>query len=158
MTALELQGLEVAYGGVLAVRGLSLTVAPGEIVGLIGPNGAGKSTTLHAIMGLVPARRGEIRFGDRSLRGRAPEAIARGGIALVPEGRRLFAELTVEENLRLGLAARPRSADDDVADVLELFPVVEEFRIDLYGHLVHEPVAVESRQDRRSLLLPERAG
>ena len=82
------------------------SVAPGEIVGLIGPNGAGKSTTLHAIMGLVPARAGEIRLGDASLRGRTPEAIARSGVALVPEGRRLFAELTVEENLRLGLAAR----------------------------------------------------
>jgi branched-chain amino acid transport system ATP-binding protein len=128
MSSLELRGLEVAYGGVPAVRGLSLTVAPGEIVGLIGPNGAGKSTTLHAIMGLVPARRGEIRFGDRSLRKRSPEAIARSGIALVPEGRRLFAELTVEENLRLGLAARPRGADHDVADVLDLFPVFDEFR------------------------------
>ncbi len=75
----------------------------GEIVGLIGPNGAGKSTTLHAIMGLVPARGRRDPLGGRSLRGRAPEAIARSGIALVPEGRRLFAELTVEENLRLGL-------------------------------------------------------
>jgi branched-chain amino acid transport system ATP-binding protein len=128
--ALELRDLEVAYGGVAAVRGLSLTVAPGELVGLIGPNGAGKSTALHAVMGLVPARGGEIRFGDRSLRGRSPESIARAGIALVPEGRRLFAELTVDENLRLGLAARPRSngIDADIADVAELFPVVEEFR------------------------------
>src|SRR4029450_5290384 len=106
MSALELRDVEVAYGGVAAVRGLSLTVAPGEIVGLIGPNGARKSTTLHAIMGLVPARGGDIRFRDRSLRGRSPEAIARSGIALVPEGRRLFAELTVDENLRLRLAAR----------------------------------------------------
>jgi branched-chain amino acid transport system ATP-binding protein len=125
---LELRDLEVAYGGVPAVRRLSLTVAPGEIVGLIGPNGAGKSTTLHAVMGLVPARSGEIRFGDRSLRGRSPEAIARSGIALVPEGRRLFAELTVEENLRLGLAALPRGFEQGFADVHELFPVVEEFR------------------------------
>ena len=106
MSALEIRELDVAYGGVVAVRGLSLAVEPGEIVGLIGPNGAGKSTTLHAIMGLVPARGGEIRLGDRSLRGRTPEAIARSGVALVPEGRRLFAELSVEENLRLGLAAR----------------------------------------------------
>ena len=128
MSSLELRDLEVAYAGVVAVRGLSLTVGPGEIVGLIGPNGAGKSTTLHAIMGLVAQRGGEIRFGDRSLRKRSPEAIARSGIALVPEGRRLFADLTVEENLRLGLAARPRGADNDVGDVLELFPVVEEFR------------------------------
>jgi branched-chain amino acid transport system ATP-binding protein len=130
VSSLAVTDLEVAYGGVPAVRGLSFSVAPGEIVGLIGPNGAGKSTTLHAIMGLVPTRRGEIRFGDRSLRGRSPESVARTGIALVPEGRRLFGELTVDENLRLGLAARSRKdgVDEDVADVLELFPVVAEFR------------------------------
>ncbi len=130
MSALEVRELEVAYGGVLAVRGLSLTVEPGEIVGLIGPNGAGKSTALHAIMGVVPARGGEVRLGERSLRGRTPEAIARSGVALVPEGRRLFAELTVEENLRLGLAARRGSegAEEDMAEVLGLFPVCQEFR------------------------------
>jgi branched-chain amino acid transport system ATP-binding protein len=130
MTGLELADLEVAYGGVPAVRGLSLTVAPCEIVGLIGPNGAGKSTTLHAIMGLVPARAGDIRLGGESLRGRKPESIARRGVALVPEGRRLFAELTVEENLRLGLAGRSRrdGAEESLAAVAELFPIVEEFR------------------------------
>ena len=130
MSSLVVRGLEVAYGGVAAVRGVSFTVEPGEIVGLIGPNGAGKSTTLHAIMGLVPARTGEIRLGERSLRGRTPEAVARSGVALVPEGRRLFAELTVEENLRLGLAARSSSAGaaEDVAEVYELFPVCREFR------------------------------
>ena len=125
-----IRDLDVAYGGVTAVHGLSLEVVPGEIVGLIGPNGAGKSTTLHAIMGLVPARGGEILLGNRSLRGRTPEAIARSGVALVPEGRRLFAELTVEENLRLGLAARSSSVgvDEDIAEIYELFPVCEEFR------------------------------
>ena len=127
---LELVDLDVAYGSVAAVRGLSLTVEPGEIVGLIGPNGAGKSTTLHAIMGLIPAQAGEIRLGDRSLRRRSPESIARSGVALVPEGRRLFAELSVEENLRLGLAARARSEGvaEDLAEIFELFPVCEEFR------------------------------
>src|SRR6059058_1251894 len=99
---LTLDNVEVRYGAVPAVRGLSLRVGKGEIVGLIGPNGAGKSTTLHAIMGLVPVHGGEIRFAGRSIRGRAPEAIARGGIALVPEGRRIYAHLSVEENLRLG--------------------------------------------------------
>jgi len=127
---LAVRDLEVAYGGVPAVRGVSFSVAPGEIVGLIGPNGAGKSTTLHAIMGIVPARGGDITLAGRSLRGRSPEAVARSGVALVPEGRRLFAELTVEENLRLGLAARSSSEglDDDFAEVLELFPVCAEFR------------------------------
>jgi branched-chain amino acid transport system ATP-binding protein len=130
MSTLVVRDLEVAYGGVPAVRGLSLSVAPGEIVGLIGPNGAGKSTTLHAIMGLIPARGGEIALGERSLRGRTPEAIARTGVSLVPEGRRLFAELTVEENLRLGLAARRRGngVGEEIADVAELFPVVAEAR------------------------------
>jgi branched-chain amino acid transport system ATP-binding protein len=128
--SLVLREVDVAYGGVAAVRGLSLAVDPGEIVGLIGPNGAGKSTTLHAIMGLVPAQRGEILLGDRSLRGRSPESVARSGVALVPEGRRLFAELSVDENLRLGLAARSGSdgVEEDIAEVLELFPVCAEFR------------------------------
>ena len=127
---LEIDGLEVRYGPVTAVRGLTLTVGRGEIVGLIGANGAGKSTTLNAVMGLVPASGGDIRLGGRSLRGRAPEAVARSGIALVPEGRRIFSELTVEENLRLGLAGR-RARDGTAADVeraYELFPVVQEFR------------------------------
>jgi len=131
LSTLELIDVDLAYGGVAAVRGLSLSVGPGEIVGLIGPNGAGKSTTLHAIMGLVPPRRGEIRFGGESLRGRPPEAVARLGVALVPEGRRLFGELTVRENLRLGFAARSSSNGDpdvDLAELAELFPIVEEFR------------------------------
>ena len=102
MSSLEVAGLEVAYGGVPAVRGVSFDVAPGEIVGLIGPNGAGKSTTLHAIMGARPGAGRRRPLRGRVAAGRAPEAIARRGIALVPEGRRLFAELTVEENLRLG--------------------------------------------------------
>src|SRR5882724_6232035 len=109
MTTLVVEDLEVRYGAVRAVRGLSLEVKPGEIVGLIGPNGAGKSSTLHAIMGAAPVSGGDVRFGGRSLRGRASEDIARSGIALVPEGRRIFAELTVEENLRLGFAGRRSS-------------------------------------------------
>jgi branched-chain amino acid transport system ATP-binding protein len=104
-------------------------VAPGEIVGLIGPNGAGKSSTLHAIMGLVRPTAGAIRLGDVSLLGRPPEAVARQGIALVPEGRRIFGELTVTENLRLGLAGRRSQdgADDELDRVREMFPVLAEF-------------------------------
>src|SRR5690348_14619823 len=123
---LTLDNLEVRYGGVYAVRGLSLTVAAGEIIGLIGPNGAGKSSTLHAIMGLAPAA-GSVRAGDRELLGLRPEDVARSGIALVPEGRRIFAELSVEENLRLGRAAR-RGTRETLDWVYELFPVVREFR------------------------------
>jgi branched-chain amino acid transport system ATP-binding protein len=127
--ALEIERLEVRYGAVPAVRGLSLEVASGEIVGLIGPNGAGKSTTLHAIMGLLPAHGGDVRLGGRSIRGRAPEWIARAGVALVPEGRRIFGEFTVEENLRLGLAARSgRNGADGLGEVYELFPVLRQAR------------------------------
>ena len=126
---LAVDGLEVRYGGVAAVRGLSLEVAPGEIVGLIGPNGAGKSSTLHAIMGLVRPAAGTIRLGDVSLAGRPPEAVARQGVALVPEGRRIFGELTVTENLRLGLAGRrsQAGADEELERVREMFPVLGEF-------------------------------
>jgi branched-chain amino acid transport system ATP-binding protein len=130
VTALAVEGLEVRYGGVRAVRGLSLTVAPGEIVGLIGPNGAGKSSTLHAIMGVAPIAAGDVRLFGVSLVGRRPEEVARSGIALVPEGRRIFGELSVEENLRLGFAGR-RSQDGAAAALgraYELFPVVHEFR------------------------------
>jgi branched-chain amino acid transport system ATP-binding protein len=130
MSTLALEALDVRYGGVQAVRSLSFEVAPGEIVGLIGANGAGKSSTLHAIMGVAPVVGGDVRLGGVSLRGMRPEDIARSGIALVPEGRRIFAELTVEENLRLGLAARRSRgpADGVLKSVYELFPIVEEFR------------------------------
>jgi branched-chain amino acid transport system ATP-binding protein len=124
---LELAGLEVRYAGVPAVRGLSLALDEGEIVGLIGPNGAGKSTTLHAVMGAVPVYGGDVRLRGRSLRGRAPEVVARSGIALVPEGRRIYAHMTVDENLRLGLAARRgRDGGAELAWVRELFPLLRE--------------------------------
>jgi branched-chain amino acid transport system ATP-binding protein len=128
--ALVVEGLDVRHGGVHAVRGLSFEVRPGEIVGLIGANGAGKSSTLHAIMGVAPVTGGDIRLGETSLRGRRPEEIARSGVALVPEGRRVFAELTVEENLKLGLAGRRARGDATAAmrHVYGLFPIVEEFR------------------------------
>ena len=125
---LELDGLDVRYGSVPAVRGLSLRVGHGELVGLIGPNGAGKSTTLHAIMGVVPPSGGDVRLAGQSVRGRAPETIARAGIALVPEGRRIFGELTVEQNLRLGLSARRRNGAEPLAAAYDLFPVLGEMR------------------------------
>ena len=127
---LEVRKLGVRHGAVAAVRGLSLEARRGEIVGLIGPNGAGKSTTLHAIMGLVPAQTGEIRLRGVSTLGRAPEIVARSGVALVPEGRRIFAGMTVEENLRLGLAGRRSRTGiaEDVEAVYKLFPVVRDFR------------------------------
>jgi branched-chain amino acid transport system ATP-binding protein len=127
--ALAVRDLEVRYGSVPAVRGLTLEVDKGEIVGLIGPNGAGKSTTLHAIMGLVPARQGSIAVQGKSVLGSTPEAIARTGVALVPEGRRIYGDFTVDENLRLGLAARRgASGKHALSRAYELFPVLREFR------------------------------
>jgi branched-chain amino acid transport system ATP-binding protein len=127
--ALAVEGLEVRYGAVTAVRDVSLEVAKGEIVGLIGPNGAGKSTTLHTIMGLVPARSGTVKLAGTPVLGRSPERIAKAGVGIVPEGRRIFADFTVEENLRLGLAAgRGRNGKSALAGAYELFPVLREFR------------------------------
>ena len=125
---LAVEGLEVRHGAVTAVHGLSLEVDRGEIVGLIGPNGAGKSSTLHAIMGAVRAAAGDVRVRGESVVGKRPEAVARKGVALVPEGRRIFADLTVDDNLKLGLAGRRTrdGADDDLARVYELFPAVKE--------------------------------
>jgi branched-chain amino acid transport system ATP-binding protein len=127
---LQVEGLGVRYGPVPAVRKLSFEVHEREIVGLIGPNGAGKTTTLHAIMGLVPAHAGDVRLAGRPLRGRRPESIARLGLALVPEGRRIYPEFTVDENLRLGLIGRGDrgGASRDLAWIRELFPVVHDFR------------------------------
>ena len=99
---LELRQIRVGYGGIEVVHGVDLRVGRGEAVGLIGPNGAGKSSILRSICGLVRPSAGETVFEDRSLNGMAPEQITRMGLALVPEGRRIFKTLTVAENLRHG--------------------------------------------------------
>jgi len=128
--ALAVEDLRVRHGAVTAVRGISFSVDRGQIVGLIGPNGAGKSSTLHAIMGAVRPAGGDVRVKGTSVVGRRPEDVARRGVALVPEGRRIFADLTVEENLRLGLAGR-RTGDGAAADferVYALFPVIRDSR------------------------------
>jgi branched-chain amino acid transport system ATP-binding protein len=127
---LAIEDLVVRYGRATALRGVSATVQPGEIVGLVGPNGAGKSTTLMAIMGAVPTAAGRIRFAGADLTGTRTERIVRRGIALVPEGRHVFADLTVEENLRLGLVGRGRrdGVEEDLERIHGLFPIVREFR------------------------------
>jgi branched-chain amino acid transport system ATP-binding protein len=127
---LEIRNLEIRYRGVPAVRGISLEVGKGEVVGLVGPNGAGKSSTLLAIMGMVEPHAGDVLVDGRSLVGASTEEIVRGGISLVPEGRRIFPELTVEENLRLGLQGRRSrdGAEQDVEQAAALFPVVREAR------------------------------
>jgi branched-chain amino acid transport system ATP-binding protein len=127
---LELDRVQARYGPVPVVRGVSLSVAPGEIVGLIGPNGAGKTTTLLSVMGVVPHVAGEVRLGGESILGWPPEKVVSRGVGLVPEGRHIFANLTVAENLRLGLAGRSSNngADSDLDWIHALFPVVQEFR------------------------------
>jgi branched-chain amino acid transport system ATP-binding protein len=125
---LEVSGLHVYYGGIHALHGISLRVPDGQIVALLGANGAGKSSTLRAICGLVKPAEGEIRFGDRSLLGLNAYEVVQRGVALVPEGRRVFTNLTVFENLRLGAYTRADSAEvrRDVAEVYGLFPRLQE--------------------------------
>jgi branched-chain amino acid transport system ATP-binding protein len=129
-TALLLvENIVVSYGPIRAVRGLSLTVGAGEIVALIGPNGAGKTTTLRSIAGLKSWASGSIALDGDSLAGRSPEAIARAGIALVPEGRRIFTSLTVEENLRVGAATRRDAhVDEDIDRMYSRFPILRQYR------------------------------
>lgn len=126
MALLAVDNLQINYGGVTAVRGLSLTVDEGEVVSVLGPNGAGKSSTLAAIAGGVTPRDGRITYAGQDITGVRPEEIARRGISLVPEGRHVFATLTVEENLAVGTYMRKEKAN--VAAVLERFPRLQERR------------------------------
>lgn len=122
MTALlEAKGLNTGYNGVSVVRDLNLRVEAGEVVALLGPNGAGKTTTLLTASGLVPVISGDIEIFGRSVKGRRPHLIARDGLAHVPEGRSLFYQLTVGENLRLGAA----KGAADVKRALSYFPALE---------------------------------
>jgi branched-chain amino acid transport system ATP-binding protein len=121
---LELEGVEARYGPVKALHGVSLAVGEKQIVAVLGANGAGKTTTLRAVSNLV-RRTGEVRFDGKSLGRRSPESIVRMGVAHVPEGREIFAELTVKENLRLGAHTRRGSIKGDLERVHELFPWIE---------------------------------
>jgi branched-chain amino acid transport system ATP-binding protein len=134
---LSVSDLAVRYGGVSAVRSVSFTVEPGQSVGLIGANGAGKTSTLRALMGLVPRAAGELRFGDHDLSKVAARDMVRLGIGYVPEGRHVFAGLTVEKNLLLGAYARrwDGRVRDGLAEVYALFPVLGEMRGRLAGAL-----------------------
>jgi branched-chain amino acid transport system ATP-binding protein len=125
---LEVEDLHVSYGRLVALRGVSLHVEEGEVVCIVGPNGAGKSTTLAAIAGGVRPQVGGIRLGGHSLIGQVPEMISRLGVSLVPEGRRVFATLSVEENLRIGSYQRRDRANvqADYERLLELFPRLRE--------------------------------
>ena len=122
----EIKGLSVNYGGIEAVRDISFSVEEGSIVTLIGANGAGKSTTLRTIAGLVKPRTGKITFLGEDITGKDPSYIVGKGITLVPEGRRIFPDLTVLENLKIGAYLRTDDLSNDLEWVFSLFPRLKE--------------------------------
>ena len=124
---LEVSGLTTAYGEISALREANLRVGSGEVVGLIGPNGAGKSTMLNTVAGLLAPRVGRVEFEGRDVTGRPPEELLKAGLALVPERRRIFVDLSVEENLRIGGVTVPAAERSDLLDEMaELFPVLRD--------------------------------
>ena len=132
---LQVSSLHVHYGTAHVLHGVDLEVGTGRIVCLIGRNGAGKSTTLKTIMGLVPATSGEILFEEQRIEAMAAHQVARMGVAYVPEDRRPFGSLSVEENIRVAAQASPRSDADGVSEALAFFPVLEERAGQLAGSL-----------------------
>ena len=132
---LEVSGLKVAYGGIQAVKGASFQVRQGELVSLIGANGAGKTTTLKAITGTQPVADGEIRFMGHSIKGQGPWDLVKQGLAMVPEGRGVFARMTITENLQMGAYIRNDKADilADIDKVFTLFPRLKERAKQLAG-------------------------
>ncbi|HZP98414.1 MAG TPA: ABC transporter ATP-binding protein [Reyranella sp.] len=136
MSALEVSNLAFAYDGALAVRDVSLSVQPGEIVALLGANGAGKSTTVRMIAGVLSPQKGSIRFGAETLSGSPSHHVVRRGVTLVPEGRLVFPQMTVMENLQLGAHIKARG---DVAALVDkafaLFPRLAERRSQLAGSM-----------------------
>ena len=134
---LMLENVHVRYGAIAALRGVSLRVNQGEMVGLIGVNGAGKTTSLMTIAGVLKPTQGTITFAGQPIVGQSPEEIVRQGIALVPEGRRIFPGLTVEENLRLGAAIRSDRAEiqRDIDEMCTRFPILGERLKQLGGTL-----------------------
>jgi len=133
---LEVLGLKVAYGGIQAVKGVSFNVGRGELVCLIGANGAGKTTTLKAITGTQPVRDGDIKFLGRSVRGQGAWDLVRQGLVMVPEGRGVFARMTIVENLQMGAYVRDdKEIDADVDKVFGIFPRLKERAEQLAGTL-----------------------
>ncbi len=133
---LEVNGINVFYGAIHAISDISFNVDEGEIVTLIGANGAGKSTTLNTISGLLRSRTGDIQFLGSSIAKMAPNKIVQEGLVMVPEGRRIFLGLTVEENLEMGAYTRPNSEiRSSMEQVFELFPRLKERRSQIGGTL-----------------------
>jgi branched-chain amino acid transport system ATP-binding protein len=134
---LNVEGLTVAYGQIVAVRDLSVSVGEGEIVTLLGPNGAGKTTTLSALVSTIPMRSGRVQYDDQDITAWSPERIVRAGMTLTPEGRRIFGRLTVEENLALGASTNPDRdwVSATRTELLERFPILAERSGQLAGSL-----------------------
>ncbi|MGQ9785464.1 MAG: ABC transporter ATP-binding protein [Anaerolineae bacterium] len=144
---LSVEDVYAGYGAIIALRGVSLYVKAGELVALVGANGAGKSTLMAAIAGVLKPFRGQIIFDGQSLLGLSPEEIVRRGIALVPEGRRIFPSLTVAENLRLGAAIRRDSAavERDIEEMCARFPIL--------GKRFHQPGGTLSGGEQQQLAI-----
>nr|WP_319474769.1 ABC transporter ATP-binding protein [uncultured Sphaerochaeta sp.] len=136
MSLLEVQNLKVCYGGIVALNGISFSVQEGQIVTLIGANGAGKSTTLRSIMGLVPVTSGTITYNGEKLNGMDTRKIVERGLVLVPEGRRVFANLTTLENLKIGGYLQDKTEEQqNLERVYDLFPRLKERHWQLAGTL-----------------------
>jgi branched-chain amino acid transport system ATP-binding protein len=127
---LELTDVHSSYGSIKALKGISLSVYPGEIVAMIGANGAGKSTTLMTICGIVPVDKGDVRYRGESIKGKPAETLPPRGLCQVPEGRRIFPRLSVKENLELGAFYRKErtAIDEDIQRVFSFFPILKERR------------------------------
>ena len=132
---LEIHDLKVSYGGIEAVKGVTLTVPEGKIVTLIGANGAGKSTILKTVSGIVRPKTGRILYNGEDITGKSPDKIVKAGIVLVPEGRHVFPNLTVKENLKIGAYLRRDDLSADFATVYGLFPRLKEREWQLAGTL-----------------------
>ena len=135
MSLLEIQDLKVAYGGIEALKGISFSVEEGQIVTLIGANGAGKSTALRAVSGLAPVKSGRILYRGQSIGGLNPQKIVSMGVGMVPEGRRVFPNLTVLENLKIGAYLRRDDLREDLRHVYDLFPRLKERSWQMAGTL-----------------------
>jgi branched-chain amino acid transport system ATP-binding protein len=136
-TLLKVKGLKVAYGGIQAVKGVDFEVREGELVSLIGSNGAGKTTTMKAITGILPINDGDIEYLGKSIRGQGPWDLVKQGLAMVPEGRGVFARMTITENLQMGAYIRNDKAQvlEDIEKVFTIFPRLRERKDQLAGTL-----------------------
>lgn len=133
---LEIESLTTKYGSISALRDVSLSVGVGEVVGLIGPNGAGKTTLMGSIAGLLQPTSGRVMLEGRDVTGSAPDTMLRSGVALVPEHRRIFTDLTVGENLRIGgVTASPKERGELFDEMVELFPILGERQHTSAGYL-----------------------